>query len=313
MAVNINKKRRRCNEKAFTKAGILLLVVSIIMTMVIFTGNNLPKEVSASATAYGDLNSDGVIDTLDLAMLSRYIMEITDTLPVQEKVADLNGDGVLDSVDVSLMSRYILEIIDKFPVESEGGTKPTSPPPPPTKTPGPNTKDAFRKIEAENFDETNSTTIQTVGTGDGDNAIGWIEPGDYVVYKDLNFSPGAKSMEVYVATQNDTVDIEIRLDSPDGNPVAILTVENTGGWNFYQRASVNLPTINGVYDLYLTFKDSVNVNWIQFSTDEATPPPTPTPVPPTTPINGTTLKELAESRGMYIGTSVGSVFHQKMT
>ena len=94
MAVNINKKRRRCNEKAFTKAGILLLVVSIIMTMVIFTGNNLPKEVSASATAYGDLNSDGVIDTLDLAMLSRYIMEITDTLPVQEKVADLNGDGV---------------------------------------------------------------------------------------------------------------------------------------------------------------------------------------------------------------------------
>lgn len=298
-------------KKAFTKAGILLLVVSIIMTMVIFTGNNLPKEVSASATAYGDLNSDGVIDTLDLAMLSRYIMEITDTLPVQEKVADLNGDGVLDSVDVSLMSRYILKIIDKFPVESEGGTKPTSPPPPPTKTPGPNTKDAFRKIEAENFDETNSTTIQTVGTGDGDNAIGWIEPGDYVVYKDLNFSPGAKSMEVYVATQNDTVDIEIRLDSPDGNPVAILTVENTGGWNFYQRASVNLPTINGVYDLYLTFKDSVNVNWIQFSTDEATPPPTPTPVPPTTPINGTTLKELAESRGMYIGTSVGSVFHQK--
>src|SRR5690606_38337533 len=48
-----------------------------------------------------------------------------------------------------------------------------------------------------------------------------------------------------------------------------------------------------------------------FSTAVATPKPTPTPVPPTKPINGTTLKELAESRGMYVGTAVGGVFHQR--
>ena len=132
------------------------------------------------------------------------------------------------------------------------------------------------------------------------------------MFKDLNFSPGANSVEVYAATENDSVDIEIRLDSPEGFPVAILTVENTGGWNFYDTAFTNMKApIDGVYDLYVKFKDSVNINWIKFSTAVATPKPTPTPVPPTTPINGTTLKELAESRGMYVGTAVGSVFHQR--
>ena len=117
-------------------------------------------------------------------------------------------------------------------------------------------------------------------------------------------------MEVYAATENDSVDIEIRLDSPEGFPVALLTVENTGDEIPTIFTNMKAP-IDGVYDLYVKFKDSVNVNWIKFSTAAATPKPTPTPVAPTTPINGTTLKELGESRGMYIGTAVGSVFHQK--
>ncbi|HHX17423.1 MAG TPA: carbohydrate-binding protein [Clostridium sp.] len=299
-------------KRTFKKAGIWIMVMSIVFTMIVFTDTNqLKNEVSASSITYGDLNDDGKIDSLDLVLLSRYIMEVIDTLPVSEKAADLNGDGLVNSLDASLMSRRILEIIDEFPVESEE-EQPIAPPPPPQKTPGPNTKDAFRKIEAEDYNETNSTTIQVVGTGDGGNAIGWIEPGDYIVFKDLNFSPGAKSMGMYVATQNENVDIEIRLDSPDGYPVAILTVEGTGGWNFYDTAFTNMQTpINGVYDLYIKFKDSVNVNWIEFSTDIATPKPTPTPVTPPPLINGTSLKELAESRGMYVGSAVGSVFYQR--
>ena len=299
-------------KKAFKKAGVFVLVMLVVITMVVCLADiSQMKKASASSVSYGDLNDDGKIDSLDLSLLSRYIMEVIDTLPVSEIAADLNGDGVVNSVDASLLSRYILEIIDEFPVESEEEQVIVTPPPP-QKTPGPNTKDALRKIEAEDYNETNSTTIQVVGTGDGDNAIGWIEPGDYIVFKDLNFSPGANSVEVYAATENDSVDIEIRLDSPEGFPVAILTVENTGGWNFYDTAFTNMKApIDGVYDLYVKFKDSVNINWIKFSTAVATPKPTPTPVPPTTPINGTTLKELAESRGMYVGTAVGSVFHQR--
>lgn len=304
-------------KKIVRGAGILIMVVALIMTMLISIDiNSLKNGVLANnQLAYGDLNGDGKIDTLDLAILGRYVLKIEDSLPVPEAIADLNGDGVVDTLDATLLSRYVLQIIDKFPVESGEGDAGEDPvivtPPPAKKTPGPNTKNALTEIKAENYNDTNSSTIQVVGTGDGGNALGWIEPGDYIVFRDLNFSPGANSVEVYVATENESVDIEIRLDSSEGNPVAIIPVKNTGGWNFYQTAFTNMTTIDGVYDLYITFKDSVNINWIQFSADIATPPPTPTPVAPTTPINGTTLKELAENRGMYIGTAVGSVFHQR--
>ena len=66
------------------------------------------------------------------------------------------------------------------------------------------------------------------------------------MFKDLNFSPGANSVEVYAATENDSVDIEIRLDSPEGFPVAILTVK-TLWMEFYDTAFTNMKApIDGV-------------------------------------------------------------------
>ncbi|MDQ2086384.1 endo-1,4-beta-xylanase [Herbivorax sp. ANBcel31] len=306
-------------KRAVKRAGILVVVMAVVMTMAFSLDiGSLKNEVSANTGfTYGDLNDDGEIDTSDLALMGRYILEITDSLPVPEEAADLNGDGRVDSSDATLLSRYILEIIDEFPVESEQddddddyGDEDLISPPPSDKTPGPNTKDALTRFEAEDYDDTNSTTIEVVGTGEGGNAIGWIEPGDYVVYRDMNFSPGANSIRGYFATENEGVDIEVRLDTAEGPPVGILTVTDTAGWNFYVEAFSNLQTIDGVYDLYLTFTDSVNVEWFEFSAATATPTPAPTPVAPTTPINGTTLRELAESRDMHIGAAVGSVFHQ---
>ena len=66
----------------------------------------------------------------------------------------------MNSVDASLAGIFEINV----PVESEEEQVIVTPPPP-QKTPGPNTKDALRKIEAEDYNETNSTTIQVVGTG----------------------------------------------------------------------------------------------------------------------------------------------------
>ncbi|MDQ2087217.1 glycoside hydrolase family 9 protein [Herbivorax sp. ANBcel31] len=67
---------------------------------------------------YGDLNGDGIVDSTDAVLLSRYILEISDQLSVPIEVADLNGDGEINSTDQMLLSRYLLEIIGEFPVES---------------------------------------------------------------------------------------------------------------------------------------------------------------------------------------------------
>ncbi|HHX17823.1 MAG TPA: hypothetical protein GX727_03060 [Clostridium sp.] len=75
---------------------------------------------------YGDLNEDGVINSLDAARLIRYILEIDDpygTPPKPPAVwipADLNGDGVINSIDYTILHRYILEIISYFPVNPPG-------------------------------------------------------------------------------------------------------------------------------------------------------------------------------------------------
>lgn len=71
----------------------------------------------------GDVNLDGIINTLDLALMQRYVLEIIDKLPYEEvenlkiPIADVNGDGVINSTDYMLMQRYVLEVISEFPVK----------------------------------------------------------------------------------------------------------------------------------------------------------------------------------------------------
>ncbi len=60
----------------------------------------------------GDMNSDGVIDAIDYALLKRAVLgsyEIEDTF---FNIADINGDGVLDAIDYALLKRAVLGTYD---------------------------------------------------------------------------------------------------------------------------------------------------------------------------------------------------------
>ena len=71
----------------------------------------------------GDVNHDGTVNTIDLTLMSRYVLEVIDKLPYEDidnlkiPIADVNGDGFVDSIDYVLMRRYVLEIISEFPAE----------------------------------------------------------------------------------------------------------------------------------------------------------------------------------------------------
>lgn len=70
---------------------------------------------------YGDLNNDNEVDSIDLALMKRYVLEILkfDTKEEEDlfiKSADLNGDNSVNSTDLALLKRYILKIINKLPV-----------------------------------------------------------------------------------------------------------------------------------------------------------------------------------------------------
>ncbi|MDQ2086818.1 S8 family serine peptidase [Herbivorax sp. ANBcel31] len=64
----------------------------------------------------GDVNGDNVIDSTDLTLMGRYILEIIDEFPHPEgkNAADINDDGVINSSDYVLLTKYLLEIIDEL-------------------------------------------------------------------------------------------------------------------------------------------------------------------------------------------------------
>jgi hypothetical protein len=70
--------------------GVFILVCGFLGTYLIFRGS------AATSTSYGDLNSDGIVDSLDLSiLLSRW-----NSADIN---ADINSDGVVNALDLSVM------------------------------------------------------------------------------------------------------------------------------------------------------------------------------------------------------------------
>jgi hypothetical protein len=123
---------------------------------------------------------------------------------------------------------------------------------------------AFETIEAEDFDE--QSGVRTETCSDGGQNVGYIENGDYIMFRNVDFSDGAHSLTARVAGSACTV--ELYLDGLSGSPVAACTVEGTGNWQEWTDASFNIPTITGTHTLYLKFTGGdgylMNLNYFVF-------------------------------------------------
>ena len=57
---------------------------------------------------YGDVNTDGVIDAIDLGLLKKYLLSMDeDTISI--KNADLNQDGFVDAIDFAQLKKILLK------------------------------------------------------------------------------------------------------------------------------------------------------------------------------------------------------------
>lgn len=54
----------------------------------------------------GDLNSDGTVDSLDMLIMSQYILNITDNVDIT--LADLDGDNTISASDILMLQMQIL-------------------------------------------------------------------------------------------------------------------------------------------------------------------------------------------------------------
>lgn len=129
-------------------------------------------------------------------------------------------------------------------------------------------RSAFLQIEAESYN--NQSGIQTETCSDTDEGldVGYIENGDYVVYKKIDFGYGAESFEARVASATNGGNIELRLDSPTGTLIGTCAVPSTGDWQTWATESCEVSTVTGEHDLYVKFTgDSdylFNLNWWKF-------------------------------------------------
>lgn len=142
-------------------------------------------------------------------------------------------------------------------------------------------RNAFTRIEAESFTSQNGFVVDS-GT------LGYSNTGDQALYQGIDFGPdGARSVSFSVAVpaSNAGRNLELRLNSANGELIARVTISSTGGWRSFQNQSVNLTrTVTGVQNIVLVSQgdDVADVDSFVFSRSQVTiapPPPAVTPSP----------------------------------
>jgi len=147
-----------------------------------------------------------------------------------------------------------------------------------------------------------SSGIETEKCSEGGMNVGFIENGDYIKVKGVNFGSGAVSFEARVASASNGGNIEIRLDSPTGKLVGTCAVTGTGGWQTWTTKSCSVSGAEGIHDLYFVFKGGsgylFNIDWWKFAQADSNPTPTPTPAHTATPTYNGKLGDLNDDESI---------------
>jgi len=82
-----------------------------------------------------------------------------------------------------------------------------------------------------------------------------INNGDWIAVSGLDFGDtGAGTFTANVASGSSGGEIELRLDSPEGQVIGTLPVSSTGGWDNWEMMTTAVSGATGVHDLYMIFK-----------------------------------------------------------
>lgn len=119
------------------------------------------------------------------------------------------------------------------------------------------------KVQAENFSV--QSGVQTENCSEGGSDVAYIENGDYIGFKDVDFANGADSIDFRIGSNGASAVLEVRLDSPDGKKIGSLNVAGTGGWQTWATQNCPIENTTGKHDLYFVFTGGegylFNLNW----------------------------------------------------
>ena len=126
----------------------------------------------------------------------------------------------------------------------------------------------YKRFEAEIYDGESGTVASATSDVDGNEELGNLEDGDFIMHKALNLEE-ADSIKVRVASAVDGGIIEVRLGSVTGEIIAFIDVPNTGSSGAWQTVSTPVDNVVGENDVYFVFRgegsDLFKLNWLQFT------------------------------------------------
>ncbi len=105
------------NNEAWSVNEITINWNSPLAWVIGYLQENCDKlEATEANILWGDINCDGIVNSIDATLATRYAMGIT-TLTDQGLInGDVNGDGIVNSIDATIISRYVLKVISSLPV-----------------------------------------------------------------------------------------------------------------------------------------------------------------------------------------------------
>lgn len=124
----------------------------------------------------------------------------------------------------------------------------------------------FLRVQAETI--AFSKGLKTVSDSKNGVYVTKIDNSDYIKVRSVDLGNEVKRFEASVASSSLGGQIEIRLDSVDGQLLGICEVKNTGGMHNWATTTCKLKKSKGVHDLYFVFKvkegQSFNFDWWKF-------------------------------------------------
>src|SRR6266542_3376868 len=125
-----------------------------------------------------------------------------------------------------------------------------------------------QSILASSFSETSGLQTEVTSGINGGYNVGYIDDGDWALYKNIDFGSGVRSVQVRVASAGNGGTLEFHLNGTSGPLIGSVAIPITGGWQTWTTVSTAVSGATGINDLYIVFKGTRgigNVNWFQFS------------------------------------------------
>ena len=129
---------------------------------------------------------------------------------------------------------------------------------------------AFETIEAESFAAQEGVVAEENADASGGQNIGYIENGDYIMFRKVDFGSGARRFSAVLS--GNPAKIEMYLDGLNGSPKATFDFGGTSGFDDYQNFEWGIREITGQHNVYLRFAGGdgylLNVDSFVFGEEE---------------------------------------------